>query len=145
MKLQASTTMRSSRKRDPGAIRSPSISAAKRRGVTTTPVVEGPPPMAPDRLRLGGGGPGRPPPLRAPDRCSPRGGKPASPLPPVTTCSEHLPVKDPEGSRRWRSLGWHGSSRCAAALQCAGDLRCQVPIGRELSVCFGCPEGARDA
>jgi hypothetical protein len=55
MKLQASTTTRSSRKRNPGAMRGPSISAAKRRGVTTTTVAGGPPPVAPDRPRPGEG------------------------------------------------------------------------------------------
>jgi hypothetical protein len=123
MKLQASITMSSSKKWDPSATRGPSISAAKWRGVVTILVAGGATSCGPRSSAAGGGGPGQPPPLGAPDRCSPRGGEPASPPPPATACSEHFPVRDPEGSKRWRSLGWHGSPCCAVALQCAGNLR----------------------
>jgi hypothetical protein len=41
MKLQASMMTRSSKKRDPDAMRGPSISAARQRGVATTPVAGG--------------------------------------------------------------------------------------------------------
>jgi hypothetical protein len=55
--LQASTTTRSSRKRDPGTMRGPSISAAKQQGVATTPVTGGATSYGPGSSAAGGRGP----------------------------------------------------------------------------------------
>jgi hypothetical protein len=57
MKLQASTTTRSSKNRDPGAMRGPSISVARRRGVATTPVAGGATSYGPGASATGGRGP----------------------------------------------------------------------------------------
>jgi hypothetical protein len=122
VKLQASTTTRSSKNQDPGAMRGPSISDARRRGVATTPVAKGATSYGTGASATGEGGLGQPLPPGVPARYSPRGGEPASPLPVETARSEHHLVQDPVGSGPWWSPGRRGSPRPASAPQCAGGL-----------------------
>jgi hypothetical protein len=98
--------------------------------------------VAPDRPRPGGRGPRAASTSRSARSMLPTGRGASIAATTGEACSEHLLVRDPEGSRQWRSLGRRGSPRHAAALQCAGDLQRRASIGREPSACFGCPGGA---
>jgi hypothetical protein len=103
--LQASTTTRSSRKRDPGTMRVPASPPPSDRESPLLRSREGPPPVALDHPRLGEGGPGQPPPPGAHDRCSPWGGEPASGM---------LRAPPGAGPRRVKAMEVPGAARFTA-------------------------------
>jgi hypothetical protein len=134
--------MRSSRKRDPGAMRGPSIAAAKGRGVATTPVTGGAATRGPGPSAAGGSGPRAASTSRSTRSMLP--GEPPLP-PPAMARAERLQAQDPKGSRHRRPPGRRDSPRPTSAHRCAGGRQRRASTGPESLPCSCCPGGARGA